>query len=299
MNTDQLPNRRQVTEFASRPMTTTAMIASPVRLIRNHPVLSFAVLACLLGWSSYIAAAFGLGSDPGNNPLAPFVAALIVAACQGRISLATWWQRLRTWRAPPAWYALVVLVPFGVHVINVLINHGLGAPLPTAAQLGQWTGLPLTFVVTLVVIGIGEEAGWMAFAAPLLLRRHGLLGAWAILSAIRICWHLPLMFSGYSSWLMGFVGNAAFQLILLQILRLSGGRWSLTAVWHTTLNTFGGSFFFTMVSGADQDRLGVLLSAAYALLAIIALVVGHRSIGARDPEPAVEPSDSTRLTTHV
>jgi membrane protease YdiL (CAAX protease family) len=278
-------------------MTATAMITSPVRLIRDHPILSFAVLACLFGWSNYIAAAFGLGSDPGNNPLGPVVAALVVAACQGRISLATWWRRLRTWRAPPAWYALVVLVPFGVHALNVLINHGFGAPLPTAAQLGQWTGLPLTFVVVLVVIGIGEEAGWMAFAAPLLLRRHGLLGAWAILSAIRICWHLPLMINGDSSWLMGFVGNAAFQLILLQVLRLSGGRWSLAAVWHATLNTFGGSFFSTMVSGADHYRLEVLLSAAYALLAIVALVVGHRSI--RELEPAVDPSGAIAPATRV
>ena len=278
-------------------MTATALITSPVRLIRDHPILSFAVLACLFGWSNWIAAAFGLGSDPGNNPFGPVVAALVVAACQGRISLATWWRRLRTWRAPPAWYAVAVLVPFGVHVINVLINHGLGAPLPTAAQLGQWTGLPITFVVLLVAIGIGEEAGWMAFAAPLLLRRHGLLGAWAVLSAIRICWHLPLMVSGQSSWLMGFVANAAFQMVLLQVFRLSGDRWSLAAVWHATLNTFGGSFLFTMVSGADQDRLGVLLTAAYVLLAIVAMVVGHRWIGNR--EPAVGPSRAMTPTVHV
>ncbi|MEV6495758.1 hypothetical protein AB0M20_45145, partial [Actinoplanes sp. NPDC051633] len=102
------------------------------------------------------------------------------------------------------------------------------------------------------------------------------LGAWAVLSAIRIVWHLPLMVSGDSSWVMGIVGNAAFQLILLQIFRLSGGRWSLTAVWHASLNTFGGSFLFTMVSGADFDRLGLLLAGAYTVVAIVALIVGHR-----------------------
>jgi hypothetical protein len=271
-------------------MTVTTVCSYPVRVIRDHPLLSFTVLACLLGWSSYIAAAFGLGSEPGNNPLAPFVAALVVAACQGRASLTTWWRRLLAWRAPPAWYALVVLVPFAVHAMNVLINHGLGAPLPTSAQLGEWTGLPITFVVNLVVIGIGEEVGWMAFAAPLLLRRHGWLGAWAVLSAIRICWHLPLMLDGQSSWLMGIVGNAAFRLILLQVFRLSGGRWSLTAVWHATLNTFGGSFLFTMVSGADNERLGTLLAVAYVLLAIVAVVAGQRQLG---PRPAVAHSSAS------
>ena len=39
--------------------------------------------------------------------------------------------------------------------------------------------MPVTFVTMLVFVGIGEETGWMAFAAPILLRRHGLLVAWA------------------------------------------------------------------------------------------------------------------------
>jgi membrane protease YdiL (CAAX protease family) len=247
-------------------------MTTPVRLVREHPMLSFAVLACLFGWSNYIAAAFGVGSDPGNQPVGPVVAALVVVACQGRGSLSGWWRQLRGWRASPGWYALAFLVPLAVHVINVLINHALGAPLPTMAQLGHWPDLLPTFVVMLVLVGIGEEGGWTAFAAPLLLRRHGLFGAWAILSGLRILWHLPLMVSGEMSWVMGFVGNAAFQLILLQIFSASGGRWSLAAVWHTTLNTFGGSFFFTMVSGADNTRLGLLLSGAYALLATVVLI---------------------------
>jgi membrane protease YdiL (CAAX protease family) len=267
-------------------------MTNPIRLIRAHPMLSFTALACLFGWWRYIAAAFGLGSDPGNDPLGPGVAALVVVACQGRASLATWWRRLRTWRASPAWYAVAVLVPLAVHVIIVLINHGLGAPLPTTAQLGQWPDIPLIFVVNLVWIGIGEEAGWTAFAAPLLLRRHGLLGAWAILAPIRILWHLPLMLTGDSGWVMGIVGNAAFQMILLQMFRASG-QLSLAAVWHATLNTFGGSFFTAMVTGADQARYGLLLSAIYALLAIVAVVLGNHSRRTRRGDTADEVADPT------
>lgn len=274
-------------------------MSGPVRLIREHPMLSFVMLACLFGWSNYIAAAFGLGSDPGNNPLGPVVAALIVVACQGRVSLRSWWRRLRDWKASPSWYALAFLAPLAVHLTIVLINHGLGAPLPTMAQLGHWPDLAPTFVVLLVLVGIGEEAGWTAFAAPLLLRRHGLLGAWAILSAARILWHLPLMISGELSWVMGFVGNAAFQLVLLLLLQASGGRWSLVAVWHATLNTFGGSFFFTMVTGADNARLGLLLSGAYTVLAILALILVRRHARSRTPKTAVEPADPTPSTARV
>ena len=250
---------------------------SPVRLVRRYPMLSFVALACLFGWSNYLVSALGLGENPENNPLGPVVSALVVLGCQGRTSLAAWWKRLRSWRAAPGWYALAILTPALVHVVNVLINHGLGAPLPTAEQLSGWPEIPVTFLAMLVLVGIGEEGGWTAFAAPVLLRRHSLLGAWAILAAMRIFWHLPLMIGGQLPWTMGILGNAGFQLVVLVMMKASAGRWSLAAVWHATLNAFGGAFFFTMVSGADKDRLGLLLAGAYTVLAVVALVVSrHR-----------------------
>ncbi len=234
------------------------------------------MLACLFGWGVYIAAAFGLGSNPDNMPLGPLFAALVVASLQGRESLRAWGRRLRSWGASPKWYAVAVLTPIAIHLVDVLVNHLLGTALPTLAQLGQWTELPVTFVIFLVMVGIGEEAGWTAFAAPLLLRRHGIYGAWIMLSAVRILWHLPLMINGEMPWVVGIVGNAAFQMIVLQMFVASGGRWSLAAVWHATLNTFGGAYFFSMVTGADLSRLFLLLSIAYAAVAAVAVVLGHR-----------------------
>ena len=270
---------------------------NPVRLVRDHPMISFVVLACLFGWWRYIAAAARLGSDPGNNPLGPLLATLVVVACEGRESLRGWWRQVRTWRAAPAWYVLAVLAPLAVHLIIVVINHGFGAPLPTNLQLGQWPQLPVVFVVNLVLVGIGEEAGWIAFAAPLLLRRHGLLGAWAILAAVRILWHLPLMLTGQSGWVMGFVANAAFELVLLLMFQASGGRWSLAAVWHASLNTFGGSFLFTMVTGTDHARLDLLLTAAYVLLAIAWLVLSRRRPSRQKPGAAAEATAPPAVST--
>lgn len=260
-------------------------MTNPVHLVRRLPMLSFLALACLFGWCNYLLAAAGLGENPENNPLGPVLAALVVLGCQGRPKLAAWWKLLRTWRAAPGWYALAVLAPILVHVSIVMINHGLGAPLPTTDQLSRWPEIPVTFLAMLVLVGLGEEAGWTAFAAPVLLARHGLIGAWAILSAMRIFWHLPLMIGGQLPWTVGIVGNAGFQLIVLVMLTASGGRWSLAAVWHATLNAFGGAFFFTMVTGADQARLGLLLSAAYAVLAVAALIVSRRLPSVQRPGP--------------
>ena len=102
--------------------------------------------------------------------------------------------------------------------------------------------------------------------------------------AVRILWHLPLMLNGEMPWVMGIVGNAAFQMIVLQLFTASGGRWCLAAVWHATLNAFGGAFLFTMVSGADRVRLGLLLSGAYAILAVAAVVMSR----SRRPSPVAD-----------
>ena len=155
--------------------------------------------------------------------------------------------------------------------------------------------MPVTFLTMLVFVGIGEEAGWTAFAAPILLGRHGLLVAWVLASAMRIFWHLPLMIGGDLPWFLGTVGNAAFTMVTLQLLMASDGRWSLVAVWHAALNATGGLFFFTMVSGVDRARLGYLLAGVYAVAATAAHVSGGRHLSLRhDPASPQGTRDITR-----
>ena len=256
-------------------------MSAVTRLVRRHPLTAFAVLACLFGWSLYGAAAVGLGSDPSNLPLGPVLAALVVTALQGRAALRAWGRRLVGLAASPWLYAVALLVPAVVHLTNVGINSLFGAPLPTADQWAGWPQILVGFATALVMVGVGEEAGWSAFAAPALLERHGLLAAWGILSAIRIAWHVPLMLSGELPWVTGLLGNAGFQLILLVLFSLPGSRWSLAAVWHASLNALGGGFFFAMVAGADQARLGLLLGLAYALLGGLAYTAWRRAGGRR------------------
>lgn len=259
------------------------------RMIRHYPITSFAVLACAFGWMVYALAAVGMGTNPENMPLGPVMAAAVVTACQGREHLREWGRRLRSWSANPWLYAVAIGAPVLIHVSIVGINHLFGAPLPTSAQLADWPQIPVVFLAMLVLVGLGEEAGWTAFAAPILLKRHGLWGAWAVLAFLRIFWHLPLLIAGDMPWMVWLVGNGAFQLIVLQLMRKSDGAWSLAAVWHATLNAFGGAFFFTMVTGADKERLGTLLSLAYALVALISVLPeAIRRAGTMSPQPKDE-----------
>ena len=249
-------------------------------LVRRHPMLAFTALACLFGWGSYFFAAAGVGTHPDNMPLGPLLAALVVTACQGRVELRRWGRALRGWRIDPRWYVAVVLVPIAVHLVNVAINHLFGAPLPTAAQWAGWAEVPGNFLVMLVLVGIGEEAGWTAFAAPLLLRRHTLLVSWVVLASARILWHLPLMLSGEMPWAVGILGNAGFELVVLIVFCRTSGAWPLAAVWHASLNAFGGLFVFQMVTGDDQARLGLLLGLAYVTLGIAMALLGRASVKA-------------------
>jgi hypothetical protein len=250
--------------------------------IRRYPIVSFMVLACVFGWSLFGLAALGVGSHPDNLPLGPVVAALIVTSVQGREALRSWGRRLRRWAASPWLYAVAIGTPVLVLVADVLSNHLLGAPLPTAAQLADWPQIPINFLVMIVMVGLGEEAGWTAFAAPVLMRRHGVFGAWAVLAPMRIFWHLPLLLSGDMSFPIWLLGNAGFQMIVLLLMSWSSGAWSLAAVAHAMQNAFGGAFLFTMFTGADLDRLGLLLGVGYGLAGAVAALIALRTRGAAD-----------------
>lgn len=268
-------------------------MSSLVQLVRRYPLSAFAALACLFGWMAYGLAALGIGSNPENMPLGPSMAVLVVTSCQGRAALFAWGRTLRRWAASPWLYVVAVGAPIAMDLLIVLANHMFGAPLPTAAQLSDWPVVPVTFLAMLVLVGLGEEAGWTAFAAPVLLRRHGLWGAFAVLAPLRIFWHLPLMITGDLPVVIGVLGNAGFQLIVLQMMRHRGGSWTHAAVWHATLNAFGSAFFFTMVTGADKDRLGVMLGLIYAFVALLTLVPALIRRSRHDQDPPELPTVAT------
>ena len=235
----------------------------------------YLVLSCLIGWVFFLGRALGAEGHPGQLPLAPIIAAAIVSAAQGRASLRAWGRRLLTLRAPARWYLVAFLAPVVILVAAVLINAMFGAPLPTGAELSAWPAIVPTFVLMLLVIGIAEEAGWTAFAAPLLLERHRLIRAWLILASMRTAWHIPLMLQRDLPLTIGIGGNFAFQLLVLWTFSRTG-VWFLAAIWHAMLNTIGGEFLFGMVEGADRDRLGILMVAGYVIVAVVVWLFGLR-----------------------
>jgi len=253
------------------------LMTALVRPIRAYPLICFFILACLFGWVTFIAWALGADVTPDGNPLGPLVAAAIVAASLGRAGLKEWGRWLRTFRAGLRWYVLALVAPIAIIMAVVLANTAFGAPLPTSPQLAAWVDIPGTFLVFLILVGLGEETGWTAFVTPRLLRRHPFITAWLILSAMRVIWHLPLMLHGDLSWALGIGGNIAFQFLMLWLFQRTR-VWFLAAIWHAMLNATSGKFFFQMVQGEDQARLGLLMTAGYILVAAVVLLVDRRNL---------------------
>jgi membrane protease YdiL (CAAX protease family) len=176
-----------------------------------------------------------------------------------------------------------VFAPIVMVVAAVTVNTMLGAPAPTGSQLAGWTELPFVFLGMLLFVGLGEEIGWTAFAAPRALNGRHFLVAAAILIGVRSLWHLPVLMTGELQWVM-VVGMVAFQILILWMYRRSGGRWFPAALFHAVFNTVGGPFFFGMVEGPDLARLATIFSIGYALLAIAVLLGDRRLVSASPTE---------------
>lgn len=247
-----------------------------LRPVRAYPVTTYWILACGFGWMFEIASALRGSAEGGQFPLGPIIAAAIVAAALGPSGLRDWSRRLATVRTAPRWWLIAFLGPIVLMVAAVLVNAAFGAPLPSRAQLSGWPALGPAFLGIFVAIGIGEEAGWTAFASPRLLQRHPFVVAALALSFIRVTWHLPLLVEGNLPWVVGVVANAGFQFLVLWAFVRSGGVWWLAAIWHTTHNTVGGQFLYRMVEGADQARLGGILAVAYWLAVVGVLRLDRR-----------------------
>lgn len=138
------------------------------------------------------------------------MAALVVASCLGRATLFVWGRSLKWWVASPWLYVIAIGAPTALPVLIVLMNHVLGAPLPTVDQLGAWPEVPV--LPGDAVHGRARRGSRMdrvrgpgpaASARP--------VGAFTVLAILRILWHLPLMMTGQMPLVIGYSASCAFS----------------------------------------------------------------------------------------
>ena len=263
------------------------MIDTPARgdlrgvrsVARHHPLATYVVLAYLLSWACWAPlvvhgsmARQGVGWPTDLPGLAgPAVAAALTAwLVGGRSALLAWSRRLVRWRAPGWCYGFVLLTA----VLGLASAAVAGGDFWSG--LAAYTGTPdlglaITFLLVLVVNGIGEESGWRGYLADGLLREHDLLTVSAWVALAWAGWHAPLFLVvpsfrdlGFAAigWLCGIFAGS----VVLTWLYVSSGRSVLVvALWHTVFNFASGTRAMSGLPAA-------VTSTAVIVLAIVLIV---------------------------
>jgi uncharacterized protein len=124
-------------------------------LVKRHPLISFFVLAYALSWWPWVLYALDLLPQPIVG-FGPFLAAIVVLLItRGKTGIVELLRRMVRWRVGLRWYAVALLLPVAITLAAAVFNVLLGAPAPSSVELGGWTGLFSTFLLLLLVPGIG------------------------------------------------------------------------------------------------------------------------------------------------
>jgi membrane protease YdiL (CAAX protease family) len=256
----------------------------PSTIIKQHPLAAFFVLATALSWWLWPLYALDLTPTPMFGA-GPFVAALVVLGLtRGKAGIVDLLRRMGRWRVGLGWYAAALLLPvvvtFTAAAINVFL---LGAETSkSAAELGGWSSLVPTFLILLLVPGLGgtwEEPGFRGYALTRLQRGRSALAASLILGVLWAFWHLPLFLTGLDTWNES-VQIIAWTVVFAWLLNNTGQSVLLAMLMHNMSNTISGSFVSQMFSGVDSVNQAWLRGALWCVVAVVVAIAtgpGHLS----------------------
>jgi uncharacterized protein len=211
----------------------------------------FFVLAFLITWAVWLPRAWGaewakeLGRAWTYGPaMAAVVASLFTG---GRSGLRELGARIVRWRIGIGWYAVVILGPMVMALVEsginlVLIGGSWGERLPTVFTDPLGTSFLLLFILTLTD-GLGEEVGWRGFALPRMLAKDNAMMASVVLGLLWAAWHVPLFWTDGSAladssvWAL-FARLPAAAVIYTWLFRHTRGSVLAVALFHGALNLF-------------------------------------------------------------
>jgi len=267
-------------------------------VVKQHPMVTFFVLAYALSWWPSILYALDLLPQLIVG-FGPFLAALVVLAfTRGKTGMGGLLRRMVRWRVGPRWYAVALLLPVGLTAVGAALNvFLLGARTPSSAELGGWSNLFVLFAILLLVPGLGgtwEEPGWRGYALPRLQTGHSALVASLILGVLWAFWHLPLMVVGEVNW-SDLVLVIAVSVVFTWVFNSANGSVLIVMLMHAMNNTISGSFFSPMFSGADSVSQSWVLAALWWAVAILVVAVaGPEHLSRKHPKQEEEPLAATR-----
>jgi len=227
-----------------------------LNFVRNHPLVSFFVLAFVLAWSvlvPMVLASYGIMPSPGIALMlamgyAPTFAAIIVSAIVGgKPEVKALLKRLLIWRVGWRWWAATLFLNGGIILGSLGLYAWFGNEVPAFPK--PEPGLLLEIVLTFVVVALvnGEEVGWRGFALPRLQRSYGVLGTVVILGTLETLFHLPIFFNNGPSDAGGQNGMPFLAFLLTGLLAVllfiwlyngTGGSLLMATLFHASMNAW-------------------------------------------------------------
>jgi uncharacterized protein len=253
------------------------MMSQPSRMIRQHPLAAFFVLATALSWWTWPIFVLDLAPTPMFG-VGPFIAALFVLGItRGREGIMDLLRSMGRWRVGAKWYAAALLLPAVVAVTAAALNvFVLGAETSkSAVELGGWTSLIPTFLILLLVPGPGgawEEPGFRGYALPRLQRGRTALSASLLLGVFWAAWHLPFFLTGEDPW-SEMVQIIAWTVVFTWLMNNTGQSVLLAMMMHAMSNTISGNFISQMFTGADSVNQAWIRGALWCVVALVVVIV--------------------------
>lgn len=239
--------------------------AFPSRLMMQHPVGTYFVLAYLGAWISWlplVLARNGVGVFPFTLAVGwiytleilgslagPTVAAfLVTSATSGKEGVHHLLRSYIQWRVGIPWFLVVLVGTPLLLVFTVSIASLFGIAPSLAFLTRKWLMLIIIYIpfVLINVPGgpLGEEPGWRGVALPHLQHRYGAFLATLIVGVFWGLWHLPLFlvtgakgpfsFPDFGMFLLGVIFWSVF---LTWIFNRTGGSVFMVILLHAVLNT--------------------------------------------------------------
>ena len=250
------------------------------RQVANHPLAWFFIWAFVFSWATW-PVVLATGSGPPVLGFGPFLAAvLVLALSEGRTGVGGLFRAMVRWRVPVLWWATAMTLPIALSATAAGLNVAMGAPVPTAAELGRWPDAVLTALVILCIPVIGgawEEPGWRGFALPRLLGKHSPLVASLLLGMVWALWHLPLLVNGDQHW-SDLLLVVLAAIVFTWVFGNARNSVLVAMVMHAMNNAVSGEYVSPMFTGADSTRQSWLLVLVWgiAAVAVAARVRGFR-----------------------
>ena len=177
-------------------------------------------------------------------------------------------RRVGIWRVGIRWYVVAIGLPMVIALAALCIHS-----LITGAPLAINSGTPISLLVIIALLVVGEELGWRGFALPHLQGRYNGLVASLILGVLWAGWHLAnATIPGLQYYLYGFPAFLFFvvaqTMLFTWLFNHTHGSVLLAWIFHAWINISNSLFFV-----GDPITQWWLVGAGFAIVAIIVLLV--------------------------